>query len=227
MTSTEPLIGKTVRIDHAHLSDPRNDLATVVAMGHGDGVWLRFPSGAQEWFDTHALTVVDTDASTEQRQDVASTWDVRHSTQENLAAFADIMADALRNNLVPVQDALVPLHHAALELNRRHNNASLQGRGKVRDALAVIEATDDLFDSWTGDMAVDWSAVYRDRARAFGALADHGMWDLVRTVGYSRADVEAALESLALAEGRQRGFDHRPAVAEFLPAGADEIAPPF
>lgn len=127
------------------------------------------------------------------------------------------LSQAALDDLALVVNSLDSLHAVALELNRRHSHASLQGRDQALHALDVIEGSDQLFDGWTGDMAVNWPAVYRARARAFGVIADHGMWDVVRTVGYSRADVETALESLAEQEGRARGFDHRPRVAVLVP----------
>lgn len=159
------------------------------------------------------------------RTDVASTWDTRNSSQENLVAFADIMADALKNNLVPVEDALVPLHHAALELNRRHGHASLQTAQDAAEAADVLDAIASL----DGDMDVDWAQVVTDQARAFGALLDKGTGDdLARALVTGRPVLRDCLEMQAVAEGRERGFDHRPhPVARLVPAGADTMVAPF
>lgn len=233
MTRTAPLVGTTVRINHAHLSDTSQDTAKVVAIGHGDGVWLRFPSGAEEWFDTHALTVVDTDTGTDVRESIASTWhastwDVRSADQANLEAFADIMADALKSNLVPAVDAMTPLHHAALELNRRHGNASLQGDRDAFFALRTLEYTDQMYDQDTGDMDIDWAKVATDRARAFGVVIDRDRYQVrgaLRRIGYTLEGARNALESLAEQEGRARGFNHRPRVAVLVPE--PDAVPPF
>lgn len=161
--------------------------------------------------------------------DIASTWDVRSSTQANLEAFADIMADALKSNLVPAVDAMTPLHHAALELNRRHGNASLQGNRDAFFALRTLEDTDQMHDQCTGDEGLNWAEIGTARARAFGAILDRDTYQLrraLRAIGYTLEDARNALESMAEQEGRQRGFDHRPRVAVLVPAD-DPWAPPF
>lgn len=161
---------------------------------------------------------------------IASTWDVRNSTQANLEAFADIMADALKSNLVPVADAMTPLHHAALELNRRHGNASLQGDRDAFFALRTLEATDQMYDQDAGDMDVNWAKVATDRARAFGVVLDRDTYQLrgaLRRIGYTLEDARNALESLAEQEGRRRGFDHRPRVVRLIPADANTMVAPF
>lgn len=61
MTATE-LIGKTVRIDRAHLIDPSNDTAKVIdagLTGVSVSAWVQFPDGTENAFPVSALTVVD------------------------------------------------------------------------------------------------------------------------------------------------------------------------
>lgn len=159
------------------------------------------------------------------RTDVASTWDTRNSSQENLVAFADIMADALKTNLVPVEDAMVPLHHAALELNRRHGHASLQTAQDAVEAADVLYAINDL----DGDMDVDWAQVVTDQARAYGVLLDKGTGgDFERAQITGRSALRDCLEMQAIDEGRRRGFHHRPRpVARLIPANADTTVAPF
>lgn len=159
---------------------------------------------------------------------IATTWDVRNSTQENLTAFADIMADALKNELVPVQDALTPLHHAALELNRRHGHASLRDFNDRPDAIDTLISISDLQAQDTGDMDLDWAAIALAEARAMGCILDNGtddMWRALAYEGYTREGIETGLQRMAILEGKRRGFVHRAEVARrsFFPA--DAVAP--
>lgn len=155
---------------------------------------------------------------------IATSWDVRNSTQENLVAFADIMAEALKTGLVPVQDALVPLHHAALELNRRHRDASLQ------DDFQGAVLTMHVYSEYSGQSDYIAMQAIICALRAHGAALDLGtdaQWAALEWAGYTREVSRDFLHSYALAEGLRRGFDHRPRVAVLVPTNADEMVAPF
>lgn len=164
-------------------------------------------------------------------------------TQEQVRTLSTAGLDQLAEAIVFYIDSLdvvadsglygdphASLHVVALEMNRRHGHASLQGPDVLPHAVLVLEWTDQLSNGWTGDMDVNWHKVYRDRARAFGVLADHGPteveWLESEMGGYSWQDVRDGLEYLALREGRARGFDHAPVQPErFIPVDAG--VPPF
>lgn len=156
---------------------------------------------------------------------IATSWDVRNSTQENLVAFADIMAEALKTNLVPVQDALVPLHHAALELNRRHRDASLQD-----DFLGAVETLAD-FDRYSSESDCIAPAATLCAIRAAGAVLDLGtdeQWIGLGWAGYTREGLTYFLQCYAGQEHQRRGYKlTAPAVAVLVPADADEMVAPF
>ena len=156
---------------------------------------------------------------------IASTWDVRNSTQENLEAFADIMADALITGVVPTLDALTPLHHAALELNRRHGHASLQDdfQGAVltmHDYTMYLDQTDYV------DVQVTICAL-----RATGCVLDLATaedWEWLGWADYTREGLSYFLECYAGIEHQRRGYKlTAPRVAQLVPADADGMVAPF
>lgn len=158
---------------------------------------------------------------------VAETWDVRNSTQENLTAFADIMADAVKSGRVPTGEALVPLHHAALELNRRHGHASLQTEIDRPNAEDILIGFNDLQSRDTGDTDIDWPRVYVDVTRAIGCVLDLGDYDTWRSLtldGHTRVALVTTLHRWAMIEHIRRGVAKRQAAPQpFFPVGA--VAP--
>lgn len=152
--------------------------------------------------------------------------DIRTASHQDLNEFANLIADQIRGRVIPRDMALGALHAAALELNRRHGNASLQARRDVLPAIETLEQIDHLTDGLCGDEDIDWSAVKLARTRAFGVLLDQLPASSWTSTDYSSDGAREALHGQALTEGRMRGFLHAPEremPRAFFPA--DAVAP--
>jgi hypothetical protein len=151
--------------------------------------------------------------------------DIRTASDQDLNEFADLIAEQIRGRVIPRDMALGALHVAALELNRRHGNASLQtdffgAAATLADFSQYCDQSDTIADQAT------LCAV-----RAAGCVIDLATdeeWEGLNWAGYTREGLTEFLYNIAFGEGRRRGFHHRPMQrATLVPADGALLLPPF